>query len=827
METLIQDLKQALRMFRDSPAFTATAVIALTLGIGVNTAIFSVANTVLLRPLPFPEPDRLVFVMNKSNDGVPITLASPANFMHWRAQADVLEDVAAWRNLSLEYSAGDGSATIVAGTVSADYFRVLRTPFAEGQGFSTEDNRPGAADTAVISHNFWMRRLNGDPDALGKAISLSGRGFVVIGIADQRFDVRDFGRPEVWVPLQLDSNSADQGLFLQVFARLKQGATLEQAQERLAVSLAAYRERFPDSMEATSQNPNHGFTALPVHEVIVRGARPMLLVLTGAVGLVLLIACANVANLLLVRAKRREREIAIRLALGAARWRIARHLLTESVLLSLTGGALGLVAGFLGVRALLSIDAAGLPRLGDAAELLGLDWRVAGFTLGLSIATGVFFGLVPALASTRADLNAVINHTGGRTGGGFGQSRTRSVLVTAEVGLAVVLVVGAALLIRTMLALSVVDMGFSSEKLLSMRTSLSDARFSSTASVAELTQSVLERVQSMPGVESVASSCCVPTQYAMNLPFDIVGRDDEGGYTGIAFVAPISPSYFETLGIPLLAGRSFDARDDGSGLPVIMIDQAMAERYWADGSDPLEGQVLVGGGAGVVAGAADEPVRQIVGIVGSMRAVGIHGDPGPTVYFPQAQTSDALNAVFVESAPIAWLVRTSVDPGTVATAVREEVSRVTGQPTTDVLVMDHALAMMMSPYRLNTWLMSLFGGSALLLAAVGIYGLIAYSVEQRRHEIGIRMALGAQASTLRSMLIRQGMLPVVIGVGAGLAAAYFLANVLASTLFGVEPRDLAVFVAVPVVLTFVGLAAVCVPAFRASRVDPTVALRYG
>jgi putative ABC transport system permease protein len=816
METLIRDVKQALRMFRDSPAFTATAVIALMLGIGVNTAIFTVVNAILIKPIPFPEPERLVFVMNGE-----VRRATAAHFTHWRAQTEVLEDVAAWRNLPLSYTAGDRIETVQAGTVSADYFRVLRAPFAAGRGFSAEDDRPGAAGTAVISQNFWTRRLGGDRDVLGKTLSVGGRAYTVVGIAGRDFDVREFGEPELWVPLQIDPNATDDAMALQVFARLRDSVTLEQAQARLAASVAEYRERFPNAFDV--EHDETGFTALPVHEALVGNARSTLLVLAGAVGLVLLIACANVANLLLVRATRREREIAIRSALGAARGRIVRQLLTESVLLALMGGALGLVAGFLGVRALLSINTADLPRLGDAASLLGLDWRVAGFALGLSILTGLLFGLLPALVSSRTDLNAVINHSSGRSGSGFRQNRTRSFLVAAEVGLAVVLAIGVGLLIRTMLALGTVNLGFSTENLLSMHTWLSDPRFSATASVTQTTRTALERVQSLPGVEAAASTCCVPTQNVIDLPFDIVGRDDEATFTGIASTLPSSPGYFETLRIPLLAGRAFDARDDAGAPPVIMINQAMADQFWADGRNPFQDLIRIG--AGVVPEVADEPARQIIGIVGNVRELGIYRNAAPAVYVPQAQLPDAVTSQILRNAPMAWIVRTSVPPGTVSAAIREELTQVTGEPTTDVLVMDNLFATITSRHRLNAWLMSVFGGAALLLAAVGVYGLIAYAVEQRRQEIGIRMALGAEAVSLRSMVIRQGMLPVVTGVGAGLVAAYFLANVLASTLFGVEPRDLSVFVTVAVALTVVGLAAVSVPALRASRVDPTAALR--
>ena len=835
MEALLQDLKHASRMFRDNPAFAAVVVLVLAVGIGVNTAVFSILNKVLLAPMQVPEPDRLVFVMNKGNDGTPIVPASPLNFMHWRAETSVFEDVAASRNLSFDYLAGDTTQSILVGTVSADYFRLLRAPLAAGRGFSADDDLPGAPGTAVISHRFWMDRLGGAADAVGGTISLSGRVYTIVGVAAREFDVGDLlipiggagetivSDPQLWVPHALDPGTTDEGLALQVLARLKDGVTLAQAQERLVLSLAEYRERYPDSFEAKSDNPNHGFTTLPVQQVVVGGARPTLLLLTGAVALVLLIACANVAGLLLVRALRREHEIAIRASLGASRGRIVRQLLVESALLSVAGGALGLATGVAGIRLLLSIDTGGLPRLGDGALAGLLDWRVALFTFGISLATGLTFGLVPALVSARTDLNRVINRAS--RAGGIRATRFRRGLVAAEVGLAVVLVVGAGLLVRTMIALGAVDLGFSAERLVTMRTSLSDARFESTASVAALVATVLERVGSLPDVEAAAASCCVPLQNSANLPFDLVGREAEAPFTGVAVAAPVSPDYFETLGVTVLAGRAFDERDNAGAVPVAIIDQVMAERYFAAGVNPLDGQLVVGGGAEVMPEAAGEPPRQIVGIVGAVWSEGTFREPQPTLYFPLAQTSDALNAALVESTPAAWLVRTRSPSAAAAARIREEISRATGEPTTGVVAMDDVVAHTTAPYRLKAWLMSVFGGAALLLTAVAIYGVISYSVEQRRREIGIRMALGAEAGDVRTMVVRDGMLPVVAGVGAGVVAAYALSNLLAATLYGVEPRDLAVFVIVPLALATVGLAAAAVPAFRASRVAPTVALR--
>jgi len=529
METLNKDIKHAWRMFRENKLFTATAVAALTLGIGVNIAIFSVVNAVLLKPVPFPDPDTLVQVVNANNGVAGGPASSPAKYMHWRAQTDVLESVAAARNQSLNYGQGELLESIAAGQVSAEYFDVLRPPLVMGRWFTPAEDLPNAGYTVILSYNFWTQRLNSDPDVLGKSITLSGNPYTVVGVVAREFDVRDISPPpEIWVPFQLDPNTVDQGHFFTNVARLKPGVSLEQAQAKLLASSSAFRDRFG----LAAMDETEGFTAITLQESLVSEARPALLVALGAVGFVLLIACANVANLLLIRATGRRRELAVRVALGAGRWRIMRQLLTESLMLSLAGGALGLVAGYVGMRALLTVNTADLPRLGDAGSLLGMDWRVVLFTVALSIATGIVFGLIPALVASRADLNAVMKDSSSRSGSGFRQNKTRSALVLVEVGLSVVLLVGAALLIRTSLALSTVNPGYTTENVLVMYTSLSGPRYQKAEAVAQTARLTLERVRQIPGVEAASMTCCVPLQGGYGLPFNIVGRTNEGRFTG-------------------------------------------------------------------------------------------------------------------------------------------------------------------------------------------------------------------------------------------------------------------------------------------------------
>jgi predicted permease len=821
MEALLRDIKHALRMFRNSPVFATTAILALAVGIGANTATFSVVNAVLLKPLPFPDPDRLVFIVQSFNGAPTMVWASPTDFAHWRSQTETLEDVTAWHNVSLDYTAGDVPESVTASSVSEAYFRALGATFVAGRSFSSEEDSPGAGSTVVLSHEFWTRRLNADPDVVGTTISLNGVAHTVLGITTEDFDVRELGirgpsEPDVWVPLQITPSTTDTMRFLDVFARLKDGVTLEYAQQRIAASLNEYRERFPED-----EYDDWGFTVTGMREAIVRDSRPMLLMLTGAVGLVLLIACANVATLLLGRALSRNREVAICSVLGAGRWRIARQLLIESLLLALAGGALGLVAGLLGIRWLLSIDTADLPRLPD---LVGLDWRVMTFVLSTSVITALVFGLVPALVSARTDLNAVLKNASTRSSGDRRQTRTQSFLVTTQMGLAVVLVVGAGLLIRTLLALGSVDLGLSVENVLTMRTSLAEPRFRSTAGITQITDRVLERIRSIPGVAAATSSWGVPLQDNAGVPFNISGRENVGPSTGAGVVVPSSPDYFETLQIQLLAGRRFDEGDDGGAAAVVVINQAMAEQYWADGSDPLAGRIRIG--TALMPETANEPERRVIGIVGNVRQRGAMADPEPTMYFPHAQGSNGVSEALASTARIAWIVRTAIDPRTVSAEVQEAVRLETGQPVTDVRLMAETWVLSISRQRLNMWLMTIFGGSALLLGAIGIYGLMTYSAQQRRQEIGIRLALGAEAAAVRNMVVKEGMLLVLIGIGVGIGAAYVFANLLASVLFGVDPHDVAVFVTVPAVLAAVAFVAVIVPAVRTSRADPTEALRY-
>ena len=817
IDTLFKDLKHSFRMFAQTPAFTLAAVAALTLGIGVNTAIFSVVNAVMLTPLKLPDPDRVVMLMNVSPQGSG-PAGSPAKFMHWRGQTDVLQDVSAYTGGAMNYTGGEFPEQLQSGRVSADFFKLLGARFAVGRTFSADEDLPNAPKVVVLSKPLWQSRFGSDPQVTSKTMPLNGEPYTIVGVLDD-FEFAEFDVvPQVWTLWQFDPNTRETGHYFRVAGRLKPGVSLDQANARLAASAAAFRAKFP----TFGQNASFGVERLS--DVLVRGVRTSFLVMAGAVSLVLLIACANVANLLLARATARRREIAIRAAVGGSRGRIIKQLLTESILLSLAGGAFGLVFGWLGIRALLSVNTAGLPRVGEDGSLVGLDWRVLGFTLGLSLLTGIVFGLIPALQSSKADLTTTLKESSGRSGSGFRQNKMRSILVIVEVALALVLLIGSALLIRTAIALAHVDPGFDVRNVITMRTSMTGAQYARAEDVETVVRNGVERVRALPGVVHASATCCVPLQNGYGLPFNIVGRPpgDEPFHGGGGWYT-VSSSYFEVFNIPIKRGRTFRDTDDGRGMPVVIINEAMARQYWPQG-DPLNDRLVIGRGA--MKEFATEQERQIIGVVGDTRDGGLNNDPQPLMYIPQAQVPDAANALNVGLRPMAWVVRTAGQPQAMAQAIRDQIRQSTGLPVTDVETMENIAWSSTSQERLNMWLMSVFGACAVLLAAIGIYGLMAYSVAQRTQEIGIRLALGAQASQVKFMVIRQGMLLAIVGVVIGVAASLGLARFMSTLLFGVAPTDPMVFIGVPALLTAVALAAVWLPARRASGVDPITALRY-
>lgn len=806
-------------MFWQNRGFTATAIAALAIGIGSNTAIFSVVNTVLLKPPPFPDAGRIVMFMNTSPGGQG-TGASPAKFNHWRAQSSVVQDVSAFRTGVVNWTGGDVPLQLRSAQVSADYFRLFGAPIILGRGFTTQEDLPKGPHVSLISEGLWRNRFAADPHILGRTIQLGGDPHTIIGVVGSSFDFRDFGpAPEVWVPFQIDPITRDQGHYFQAGGRLKPGVSLKEARARIVASAAEFERKYPKAL-----GTNNGFGLESLQEALVQNVRSSLIVLAIAVGFVLLIACSNVANLLLARAIGRKREMAIRAALGAGRGRLIRQLLTESVLLAIGGAVLGSALGLIGIRALLSVNTADLPRVGKDGMLVTPDWRVLAFTAAVAIVTALLFGLIPALQSSRADLSATLKESGSRTGSGFRQNKARTILAVSEIALALVLLIGAALLIRTSLALGAVKPGFDAQNVLTMRMSLGGQQYLKSSAIAQLTRDGTERIRAIPGVLQASATCCVPLEGGYGLPFIIIGRPlTDGPFHGGGGWQTIAPHFFDVFKIPVVRGRSFTELDNGAATPVVIINQAMATRYWPK-ADPLNERIWIG--KGVMSELAAETPRQIIGIVGDVRDGALNREPQPTMYVPDAQVPDALNALNVRLTPLAWVIRTQGDPNRLSAPVQEQLRQVSGLPVTDVRTMDEVISRSTSRQRFNMLLMTVFGIAALCLAAIGVYGLMAYSVQQRKQEIGIRMALGAEASDVRTMVIRQGMLYALIGVVLGTAAAFGLALLISSFLFGVKPWDPAVFIAMPVLLTLIALIAVVIPAMRATRVDPLSALRY-
>lgn len=817
METLFADLKHAFRLLRQSAGFTITAISALALGIGANTAIFSVVNAVLLKPLPFPEPDRIVLLMNSSPQGTG-TAASVPKYNVWRAQTQVLDDVAAYDTggPGMNVAGGDRPEQVKGIHVSHEFFRLFGARVVLGRTFLPEEDRPGGGHVAVLGNGLWQRRFGSDASVVGKSLTLGSEPYTIVGVLAPGFDFDT--SPDLYIPFQADPNSTQHAHYFRVAGRLKPGVSLKAAKAGLALAAEEFRRKYPAAIGAQGS-----FTVEPMQEIIVRNVRPALLILLGAVSCVLLIACANVANLLLARASVRTREISIRAAMGAGRWRIVRQLLTESVLLSLAGGVLGLALGAFGVRALLALNPGNIPRIGIDGSGVALDWRVLGFTLLLSVLTGIVFGLVPAMQASRADLNVTLKESGARGGSGLRQNKTRSVLVVTEMALAIVLLVGAGLLIRTFAALHRVEPGFDAHNVLTMETSLTGGNFERTAPIADLARQAIERIEALPGVQAAAASCYLPLEGGLGLGFVIEGRPlTNGPAHGGAGWAYVTHHFFDVFKVPIVRGRGFTERDNAGAPGVVLINEAFARQYWPK-QDPIGQRLRVGVGMGP---AFDEPAREIVGIVRDARDAGLNSDPQPQMFVPVPQVRDGVMALNNRFMPLSWVVRTNVAPFSLSAPIQRVFQDLADLPVAHVRSMDQVVVQSTARNQFNTLLLGIFAFVAILLASIGLYGLMAYAVQQRTLEFGIRLALGADSPALRNMIVRQAMLLALAGIVAGLAAAYGLTRLMATMLFDVKATDPLVFGGVALLLATVALLASYLPARRAVRIDPVVALRY-
>ena len=805
METLWQDIRYGIRVLSKSPAFTAVAIITLALGIGANTAIFSVVNGVVLRPLSYPEPDKLMMVC----------LSSPR--FKWGGLGNADYFAVKDRGHSFEHFAafsysGDGfnltgaqtPEKIQGAAVTAEFFSALGINPMIGRVFQSDEDLPEKPATVVVSYNFWKTHLNGDPNAIGQQITLNSSPHTVIGILPADFRFLDGNPAEIFPILQIARPTRRPPFYLEAFVRLKNGVTQQQADAELGDISRQLREQYPNS------GPDQNLTTYQMKGFIIGRVRQELLMLFGAVGFLLLIAVVNVANLQLSRAAAREREYAIRTALGASRSRVVRQLLTESILLGFSGGIAGLTLAFIGVRLLRAAAPGNIPRLQE----IGVDYRALAFTVVASIISGILFGLVPAIQSRRSGLSETLKDGGKGGSEGAGRRRLRGALVVAEFALSLMLLIGAGLMIKSFLRLQAVDPGFSPTNVLSMQISLPNGKYPRRPNIDAFYDQLLPRVKSLPGVQFASASMSLPPdRLVMHNPFVVEGQPVPAGQSApSAEELLVTPDYFKTLGIPLLRGRNFDDADTEDKPDVIIVNEIMARKYFPDG-DAVGKRLQTGEVSPGV------PYATIIGVVGDVKYTGLDQEKAVTLYAPYKQNL-WWRSMYV-------IVRTSGNPTTLASAVRQEVWNLDKDlPVSNMKVMNDLMYESVSQPRFRTTLLGLFGMIGLIMAAVGIYGVVSYMVTQRTSEIGIRMALGAQRWDVLKLVLGHGLTLALIGVGVGIVACFALTSVMTSLLYDVSPTDPVTFVGISVLLTVVAVLACYIPARRATKVDPMISLRY-
>ena len=799
-------------MLLKAPSISIVATIALALGIGANTAIFSVVNAVLLRPLSFASSEQLMNIWETDSvRGYTRGSASYPNFVDWREQNHVFEHISTYHNSDFIMTGRGESTRLQGAVVNADLFSLLGVTPVIGRGFLPAEDNPGEGGRVVVlSQGLFQKRFNSDPNIVNQSMVLDGKSYTIVGVMPGAFQFPVQNDPvELWTTVALDREgkepiTEERGAhYMEVIARLKPGVSKEQAQAEMTAIGTRLEQQYPD------KNLHRNIRVQPTLEALVGDVRPALLILLGAVGFVLLIACANVANLLLARAMSRHKEMAIRSALGASRMRVVRQLLTESVLLSLAGGLLGLVLAVWWSDLLVALGKENIPR----ALQVGLDWRVLGFTLLVSVLTGVVFGLVPALHSSKTELTESLKE-GGRSGAeGARRNRIRGVLVVGELAIAVVLLVGAGLLIQSLWRLRQVSPGFESQNLLTFVVGIPEVKYP-TDKQAQFYRDLIGRIQSLPGVRSVSSVIPLPLSGdAFSISFETEGRPVAKGDRPSADFFAVQGNYFKTLGVSMLQGRDFTERDNKQGPPVIIVNQAFARKFFPN-EDPVGKRIR----PGISTDTDDPAMREIIGVVSDVRNRNLSSELRPGYFLPAAQ---------MPFNQMTLIVRTTNDPHSVITAVQNEVHAMDNElPIFNVKTMDDYISATVAGPRFNATLLVIFAGVALILTIVGLYGVMSYSVAQRTNEIGIRMALGAQTSDVLRLIVSQGFKLVLIGLGIGLVGAFGLMRVIASLLFGVTTKDPLTFAAVAVLLALVALLACYIPARRATRLDPLNALRY-
>ena len=809
METLIQDLRYAFRMLIKKPGFSVVAVLTLALGIGANTAIFSVVNGVLLRALPYRDAERLTVLWEtNTKSGQEPNLRNEValgNFLDWRAQNEAFDQIGALYYTSLNLTGTDEPERIQSAIVTVNIFDTLGVQPENGRSFYAEEEQVGSARVVVVSHGLWQRRFGGDPNLVGKTLTLNGNPTTVVGIMPAGFDLQfpTNWQVEMWAPMRIDpANASRRAHYLYVLGRLKAGVSLERAHAEMSAIAAGLEEKYPET------NADKGANVVSMQDQLTGKVRSYLYVLFAAVAFVLLIACANVANLLLVRISARNKEVAVRTALGASRVRLVRQLLTESVALSMVGGLLGLILARWGIDFLVALTPADVPRLGE----ISMHGTVFGWTLAISLGAGVLFGLAPALQASKPDLNESLKESGGRSTGGARRSRVRNLLVISEVALALVLLVGAGLMIKSFIRLQHVKPGFEPEGLLTMSVSLPRQKYNDSSKANLFFDQLFERVKAVPGVESVAGTDPLPLSSSNATTGFVV----EGGPVLPLSERPevgerdVTPGYFETMGIPVLKGRSFTDRDGEKAPLVVVINEALARRHWP-------GEEAIGKRLGFNE-SGKQDWYEIIGVVGNIKHDRLDSEPKPELFFTYRQSPRNFMTL---------VVRASTDPAKLSATIRDQVLAIDkDQPVFDIKTMAERMSKSVAESRFVMILLALFSGLALVLAGVGVYGVMSYAVSQRTHEIGIRMALGAQGSDVLRMVLRHGLGLTLAGVAVGVAGAAALTRLMESLLFGVSATDWQTFGAVAVILTGVAVGASLAPARRATRVDPMVALRH-
>jgi putative ABC transport system permease protein len=810
MDSLIKDIRYGVRGLLKHPGFTAIVVITLALGIGASTAIFSVVDNVLLRRLPYRNAERIVAIQELNREGKRGQVTS-ANFFDWRKQNTVFEHLAAIKTTTANLALADQAERIDLAQTNANFFDVFGITPQYGRLFLPQDEQAGHEPVVIVSNTLWQRRFGSDPSLVGKPITLDGRNFTVIGIAPPNFQYPD--KTELWVPpAQLvpelfpnqDVTQNRRMGYLAAIALLKPGVSLQQAATEMETITARLRQQYPDT------NNNRFNRVVSLHEHLIGDTNKVLWLLLGAVTFVLLIGCANVANLLLASGAARQKEMAIRTALGASRWRVMRQLFTESTILALTGGAVGVLVAIWGLAAITKLLPADFPRLNE----IHLDLRILGFTFAASVLTGILFGLVPALQISRADVQESIRETGRGASASRRQSRFRQALIIGEVALCVVLLAGAGLLFRSFLRLQSVNTGFVSEQVLTARLTPSGPNFSTQAEFEKFYNTVLEKVSALPGVSDAGIINTLPLEKGPTTGFRVDGRPiTTPDKWPMVNYRDVSPNYFRAMGIPVVQGRGYTDRDDANAPAVLIVNQQTARQIFP-GEDPVGKRVTFGG-----VDQNRQPIWfEIVGIVANVRSLELRNEPEAEIYFSSLQ--DYWPAMSL-------VVRSTVEPESLSGSIRQIVNEVDRSvPVSQVKTMDHVVSESITQPRFNLFLLVLFSTVAMLLSAAGIYGVTAYTVSQRTHELGIRLALGAQVSDVLKMILGQGMAVIGIGLVLGLAAAFALTRLLRSLLFGVGENDPLTFAAITLVLFMVALIACYIPARRATKVDPLEALRY-